>query len=203
MNTDVLILSRTKMSGNNICVGGVDLKSGHMLRLLDNRASALTDCFPYSIGETYSIEYQPRYQLIEPHVEDVAVYSYILKAGYNKTTLDMFAHQNSVNANNLSELFTQKLLWNNFKGYALASDPPQFSVQIAKLNINLVKNGPDFQEAGFFSLRKVKYVGEVDMSKLPSTIKSGTPIRFSLARPWDKDNTGVKLCYLQLSGVYL
>jgi len=36
MITDVIILSRTKMSGEKICVGGLDLNSGEMLRLLDN-----------------------------------------------------------------------------------------------------------------------------------------------------------------------
>ena len=203
MITEIIILSRTKMSGDKICVGGLDLNSGRMLRLLDNRASALTTDFPYSIGETYEIEYQHRYQIVAPHIEDVAVYRYSLKKEYNKIDLDTFVHGNSDRCNNLSELFQGKLQWSNSKGYILASNPPDYSVQIAKLNIRLVKNGFDFQEAGFFALRKVKYVGAVDINNLPSIIEAGTPIRFSLARPWDKDNTGVKVCYLQLSGVYL
>lgn len=202
MNTDVIILSRTKMSGNKICVGGLDLNSGKMLRLLDDRASALTSDYPYSIGETYSIEYAHRYQVTAPHVEDVAVYSYELKKAFNKVDLDTAVHQNSGNYENLSELFSGKLHWNNCKGFALESDPPRFSVQIAKLNKILVRNGCDYQEFGSYQGRKVKYVGEIDISKLPPVIRTGTPIRFSLARPWDKDKNGIKVCYLRLSGIY-
>ncbi|QLZ60450.1 hypothetical protein HV079_15425 [Citrobacter freundii] len=203
MNTDVIILSRTKMSGDKICVGGLDLNSGKMLRLLDNRARALTSAYPYSIGETYSIEFAERYQVAAPHVEDVAVYDYSLAKSFNKVDLDTIVHKHSDTYNNLSELFSGKLHWQNSKGYALESDPPEFSVQIAKINKILVRNGTDFQEFGSFNPRKVKYVGELDINRLPSRINPGTPIRFSLARPWDKDNNGIKVCYLQLSGVYI
>lgn len=203
MNTDVIILSRTKMSGNKICVGGLDLNSGKMLRLLDNTAGALTSDFPYKIGETYTINFAPRHQRTSPHLEDIAVYDFTLAKEYNKTDLDTAVYQNAGTYDDLRYLFSEKLLWNNFRGYALESNPPDFSVQIAKLNRILVKNGADYQEFGPFTPRRVKYVGEMDISKMPSRIASGTPIRFSLARPWDKDGNGVKVCYLQLSGVYI
>lgn len=203
MITDVIILSRTKMSGNKICVGGLDLKSGGMLRLLDKTASALTSDFPYKIGETYTIEFANRYYRTSPHVEDVAVYEYKLAKAFNKTDLDTAVYQNTSTFDDLRGLFSGKLLWNNNKGYALESDPPGFSVQIAKLNLILVKNGAEYQEFGPFIPRRVKYVGEMDISKMPSRIESSTPIRFSLARPWDKDGNGVKVCYLQLSGIYI
>lgn len=203
MITDVIILSRTKMSGNKICVGGLDLNSGAMLRLLDETASALTSDFPYKIGETYTIEFAPRYYLTPPHLEDVAVYKYTLAKAYNKTDLDTVVYKNAGTFVDLRGLFSGKLLWNNNKGYALESDPPGFSVQIAKLNRILIKNGYDYQEFGTFNPRRVKYVGEMDISKMPSLINSDTPIRFSLARPWDKDGDGVKVCYLQLSGIYV
>ena len=198
-----MILSRTRMANNHICVGGFDVINRKMVRLLDDRASALTNAFPYKIGETYTIEYEYRYQLTAPHLEDIAVYNYQLKSSFNKNNLDICVHSNSHDVKNLSELFAQKLTWNNCKGYALASNPPNFSVQIAKLKINLVRVGDDYQEASFFPLRKVKYVGELNINSLPQTILAGTPIRFSLARPWDKDHSGIKLCYLQLSGVYV
>lgn len=203
MDSDVIILSRTKMANNNICVGGFDIKNRKMIRLLDNRACALTSDFPYKVGEIYTVRYENRYQLVKPHVEDVAVYAYKLNSSFNKKNLDTFVHSNCYDVKNLSELFSQTLHWNNYKGYALASNPPNFSVQIAKLKINLVKSGADFQEASFFPLRKVKYVGESSINSLPQIIPAGTPIRFSLARPWDKNGDGIKLCYLQLSGIYL
>ena len=203
MNTDVIILSRTKMSEGKICVGGLDLNSGKMLRLLDNRASALTSDFPYKIGETYAITFEQRYQLIAPHLEDVAVYNYELKSNCNNVALNKIAHGNSNTYNNLSELFSGKLHWQNNRGYVLASDPPDFSPQTAKINKKLVKVGLDYKEFGFSRSRTVKYVGDLDISKMPGVINEGTPIRFSLARPWDKDKNGIKVCYLQMSGVYL
>ncbi|MBU0252541.1 dual OB domain-containing protein [Enterobacter hormaechei] len=203
MITDVIILSRTKMSGEKICVGGLDLNSGEMLRLLDNTASALTSKFPYKIGETYTIEFAPRRYRTSPHIEDVAVYDYKLAKAYNKTDLDTIVYQKAESCGDLRDLFSGKLLWNNNKGYALEANPPAFSVQIATLNKILVKNGTDYQEFGYSNPRRVKYVGELDMSKMPTIINTGTPVRFSLARPWDKDGNGVKVCYLQLSGVYI
>lgn len=203
MITDVIILSRTKMSGDKICVGGLDLKGKGMLRLLSNTAGALTSNFPYKIGETYTINFAPRHIRTAPHIEDVAVYEYKLAKVFNKTDLDTAVYQNAHNFDDLRGLFSGKLLWNNCKGYALESNPPEFSVQIATLNRILVKNGAEYQEFGTFAPRKVKYVGELDISKMPARINSGTPIRFSLARPWDKDGNGIKLCYLQLSGVYI
>lgn len=203
MITNVIILSRTKMSGDKICVGGLNLNNGEMIRLLNNTAGALTSAFPYKIGETYTIDFAPRRNRTSPHVEDVVVYDYKLAKAFDKTDLDTAVYKNAHNFNDLSGLFAGKLIWSNSKGYALESAPPAFSVQIAKLNRNLVKIGSDYQEAGLFAPRRVKYVGELDISKMPPYINSGTPIRFSLARPWDKDGDGIKLCYLQLSGVYL
>ncbi|MDF3827818.1 MULTISPECIES: dual OB domain-containing protein [unclassified Pseudocitrobacter] len=203
MITDVIILSRTKMAGDKICVGGLDLKSGGMLRLLDDKASALTKDYPYKIGETYTIEFAQRYNRNVPHLEDVAVYEFSLTKTYNKTDLDTAVYSNSASLGDLRDLFSGKLQWNNNKGYALQSDPPNFSVQIAQLNRTLIRNGADYQEVGSFTPRRVKYVGEMDISRMPPRINSGTPIRFSLARPWDKDGNGVKVCYLQLSGIYI
>ena len=98
------------------------------------------------------------------------------------------------------------MIWKENSGYALESDPPSFSVQIVSLNNDLVKltNGSDiyYQEKGPIDPKKVKYVGEQPVINLPETIKSGTPIRLSLARPWDINKDGKKRCYLQLSAVY-
>lgn len=47
----------------------------------------------------------------------------------------------------------------------------------------------------------ISYVGCEDL-RLPLTISANTPIRFSLARFWDKGD-GVERSYLQLSGFYL
>ena len=68
MITRVIILARTKMSGQNICVGGGDLNNKKMLRLLDEKARNLTSDAPYRIGEIYEIECQPRYKLSPPHI---------------------------------------------------------------------------------------------------------------------------------------
>ena len=72
----VIILSRTKMSGDKICVGGYCSFHKRYVRLLSNTAQALHANEPYQIGEVYELEYSPRYanQMDPPHVEDIAVY---------------------------------------------------------------------------------------------------------------------------------
>ena len=74
--SDVIILSKTNMSSGHICVGGYCLTHRKYLRLLNERAQALSSNEPYEIGQLYRIKYVPRYshQIIPPHIEDVAVY---------------------------------------------------------------------------------------------------------------------------------
>ncbi|WP_449649197.1 hypothetical protein [Rahnella aceris] len=202
INANIVILSRTKMSGENICVGAFDLENEVMIRLLDDKARALTTGHPFQIGESYHIRYAQRYQRIPPHIEDVAVYEY-QKISDDPAVLDAVVEEKCISNLDLTQVFSGKLLWDNQKGYALESDPPSHSVQIVSINSNLIRSGEYYECGGVLNKRQIKYVGELPITSLPPIIEAGTPIRLSLARPWDKNGDGIKRCYLQLSGAYI
>lgn len=208
ISANIVILSKTKMSGDNICVGAYDIDNDTMIRLLDFKARTLDETAPYEIGEFYHIKYAQRYQRTPPHVEDVAVYEheqripqgYIDNCGEN--WFYVIIHELCEMDSSLSSIFSGKLLWENNKGYTLENDPPDHSVCIVSFPFNLKKNGeyyPYMDGSG----KMIKYVGKKEIRELPSIIPKNTPIRLSLARPWDKNGDGNKRCYMQLSGAYL
>src|ERR1700761_6503866 len=72
---EVLILSKTHFGSNNVCVGGVVLKSKQYVRLLkpDGR-------YPYAdtkfeIGQVWDIDFKVSDKIVEPHNEDVLIRS--------------------------------------------------------------------------------------------------------------------------------
>ncbi len=202
----VLIVARTNMNNNHICVGAYCLDTKKNIRLLDNRARALDVSEPYKVGQIYKIEYQTRYNLIPPHIEDVVVY---FKAFVRKPEKNEFLHminQIAVPLNNVLQLFENKLDWINGRGFIVENNIPSCSVMIAKLGHDLVKSSEYFEcfDKTSNTLYKIKYVGDL---KLPESmiLHAGTPIRFSLARFWNgysSDSNAVKRAYLQISGWY-
>lgn len=139
----VIILSRTKMSGDKICVGGYCSFHKRYVRLLSNTAQALHANEPYQIGEVYELEYSPRYanQMDPPHVEDIAVYEKkYLKTINQDDLLNKVATPLSIGPLHIKNLFEDKLQWENNKGYLLKSAISASSVVIAKLSHSLEKN---------------------------------------------------------------
>lgn len=207
----VIILSRTKMSGDKICVGGYCLLHKRYVRLLSNIAQALHTNEPYQVGEVYALEYSPRYanQMDPPHVEDIAVYEKKYLETINQDDfLNKVATPLSIGPLHIKNLFEDKLKWENHKGYLLKSAIPSSSVVIAKLSHSLEKKQIEdsfsyTDKSGILpKTYAVKYVGEQLLSN-DIILPAGTPIRFSLARWWDMKGNGAYRSYLQLSGFYL
>ena len=70
----VLIVSKTKMANDNVCVGGVDIENERSVRLLDeNGYHELRDECPYEIWDVWETDYCSSNQRPAPHVEDVNV----------------------------------------------------------------------------------------------------------------------------------
>jgi len=208
----VVIVSRTKMSGDRICLGGYDYDRKENIRLLTETAKYFQESAPFQIGQVYSIRYISRYsnQIIPPHVEDKVVYEYKLVEVLNNQQLLQLAMKIAGQPIIIKDLFNGYLNWENSSGYLLQDRVPSHSVCIAILNTDLVGTEDNYNNVYFGTTKsnpfngsyKAKYVG-IEELKGSLTIKAGTPIRFSLARWWDKNNDGKKRAYLQLSGFYL
>ena len=70
----VIIVSRTKMTGDYVCVGGVDVNNRRSVRLLNawGHHESATDC-PYQIWDIWDIDYYLNQGRPHPHTEDVNV----------------------------------------------------------------------------------------------------------------------------------
>jgi hypothetical protein len=72
----ILIVARTRMRGNRICIGGHDLDRGfRSVRLLDAEGRHWMDTAPFAVGDLWQVRYRSKHTHA-PHVEDVMVDRY-------------------------------------------------------------------------------------------------------------------------------
>lgn len=70
----VLIVSKTRMRGGHVCVGGHDLDERmRSLRLLQPDGTNMPADARFEIGQLWELNYQPAPNVQPPHVEDVLV----------------------------------------------------------------------------------------------------------------------------------
>jgi hypothetical protein len=207
----ILIVSKTRMNNNRVCVGGIDLDKSISVRLLDrNRNHEFEkDCL-YKIREIYDIEYthEPR-QL--PHSEDIRVLQKKKIDELNQawSILDILRKQNiQIYSGNIRVTFEGKL--NLTEGGALyisEENVPQYSTCFWICDREIRRH--DFNEKIRYNYNdntrqwgyNIPFVG---LEENPAQIISrGTLIRLSLATWWKPENSEVEeRCYLQLSGWY-
>ena len=61
--SDVLILARTLMNNNRVCIGGFSYQENRYIRLLNENGYPLDNTISFKIGEIYEICYQPRQEI--------------------------------------------------------------------------------------------------------------------------------------------
>ncbi len=203
VSNNVLILARTRMNNNHVCVGGYDLDSRRYVRLLTNTAENQDENSPYQVRQIYSMEYENRQNLVLPHCEDVCVQQSTMQRTLTRQELNDELGKLAAKNIHIRDLFGGLLHWENGKGYLLqTNNMPPHSVMVACLNHDLFL----YEERRFRYLDNgkvfsVKYVGTNNLHL--RKISQGTFVRFSLARWWDKNHTyPVKRAYLQLSTVF-
>lgn len=210
--SEVLILSRTQMK-DKICVGGYCYSTSKNIRLLTSTGARLPKSEPYRVGDVYQIAYTPVSfrPIVPPHIEDVAVSQKTRLRTLSKTDFMTLVNSLSLSDIHIKDLFEGCLNWENGKGFLLKTSVPSCgSVLIARLSHDLVMSESRYEDnvSTIFELKTpfgkgytASYVG-YEILRSPLTIKANTPIRFSLARFWNRGD-GVERSYLQLSGFYL
>jgi len=207
---EIIIVSKTKMQNNKVCIGGVT-NDGLLVRLLDKNGANHLDTVDFEIAQVYDIEFGKRENLVAPHVEDILVKSKKLKET-NSIILWLIAKKVKIWRGSVNELFDGKLKWdvnkgrskNFLKGYISIDNLPINSVGfwISDRDLYLQSNyGKDkYNYSSNDNVFQIPYVGvDSPINKIPK----GTIIRVSLARWWSKNNETEERCYLQLSGFYL
>lgn len=210
----VIIVSRTRMAADCVCVGGVDIDNHRSLRLLDARGHHETanDC-PYQIWDIWNIDYYLTHKRPNPHTEDANVTrrEKIEKVDAPKMTVNRFATFLD-NSNipffrgSLFSVFDGKLkLTDMDKMYISKDDVPTYSTCFWINDKRLLGYNND---RGRWQYRytdmsnrygyTISYVGSAEPL---DTIEPGSLIRLSLAHWWKpNDSDDEERCFLQLSG---
>lgn len=198
----VLTVARTRMAGDRVCVGGIDVDSGRSVRLLGSDHRNLDESHPIRPGEIWDIQYTNADRVRPPHVEDI-----IVSRGHREGVVDDLRAA----ILDLAEPWTgtpDGLLEFTSAGTAYVSPSgslPQSSTGFWRADRNLVLSQFDEHGRRYWlpdgeRLRSVKYVG---MEPPIDHVAAGMIVRFSLSR-WAEFPPGVgeQRCYLQLSGWY-
>ena len=206
----VLIVSKTKMQHDHVCVGAIDLEKKKSIRLLneDGFHETLQDC-PYELLQIWDIEYKHTNYRPLPHSEDVSVLSrtYTGENMDNKMLLQvlqdcniplyrgslMNVFEDKLRHTSLGKLYISQDLCSSFSTCFWISDSVIFKKEI---------NGKIYYHytATSFPIGiQIPYVGLEEISA--QSIPQGTLLRLSLANWWaPEDSDCEERCYLQLSG---
>ena len=199
----VLIVSRTQMK-NGVCVGGISVDSGKLIRLHNDRGGNLSVDAPYQIGEVWKMDVEyPWNPRPNPHSEDRSTTPISLAGKVGMQGIVDFIHNNlavlNVAQGPLSNTFDETLQVSGNKCYVGKNDIPEFSTQFwiaDKPLYHKISYNKDFY---FYKGLLIPFVG---FQQIVDEIPQGTVIRLSLANWWD-NGCGEERCYLQLSGWYL
>jgi len=207
----VLIVAKTRM-GYSTCVGGLNLETKQNIRLLRSDGSNQPNTTRFEVGQVWELAFQPLSDTTPPHVEDVRIMRETF-IGTASNLRNMLIQRVEPWQGDPDQLFEGKLtiektgyismtrgLPSCSTGYWLPNNP-------LSLNVNFREGQLYYQivtqpEEIFPAVRRlfIKYVGFAEPIDL---IPSGTLVRVSLARWWQRPGTEEERCYLQLSGWYL
>ncbi|MCM4152039.1 hypothetical protein DHD05_10585 [Arenibacter sp. N53] len=198
---EVLITSKTKWS-KYYCIGGLELPSNRMVRLMTSIGTYQPLNCPFEIGNIWDLEYN-YYPDSPPHIEDVRVIRRNGLVGKHHDFVSYVKNNCVIWNGDFNELYEGKLQW-TYAGSGYLNNPnnvPANSVGFWISDNELTWDGKEYYvyERGILLRnRKFKYKGIVPPIDV---IPVGTLIRVSLAKWWDAH--GEKRCYLQLSGWHL
>ena len=210
----VIIVSRTRMAGDCVCVGGVDVDNCRSVRLLNARGHHETaiDC-PYQIWDMWDIDYHLNQRRPCPHTEDVNVVLRRKMESVDASNMSVNRFAEVLESSNiplsrgsLFTVFDGKLkLTDNDKLFIAKEDVPTYSTCFWINDKRLLGYTND---RGRWQYRysdmsnrygyTISYVGSAEP---PVDIEAGSLIRLSLAHWWKpEDSNDEERCYLQLSG---
>lgn len=206
MKEDVLILSKTRMNNDQVCVGGLTL-SGRYVRLLDEHGNNQPEDTDLAPKQGWEIEFLERPNNRPPHVEDVLVQNRTSKGKLkDHITIKDFIQKRKIPIweGHPDVLFDSLIKWtSNGSGFIdEAGGIPNHSVGFWISDKDLRRNdykGIRYQYPSSNEWRSMKFKG---LEEPVDIIPAGTLIRVSLARWKAFEGEVIEKCWLQLSGWY-
>ena len=199
----VLIVSRTNMSGGNVCVGGLIAQGAKNVRLLTSLGANQPSTSPFQVGEFWDIKLESRPRCIPPHVEDMLVQN-ASKVGISNNIVNDINAVAPVYRGALSETFHRALLTPRGRAWHIDhSTIPSSSVCFWETPVALTLEAPFGKPKYHYNTpQEETHLPFVGVSTPQPTIPAGTLVRLSLARWWAPEGQEDEHCYLQLSGWY-
>lgn len=199
----ILIVSRTQMR-NGVCVGGVNERTGELVRIHNERGGNLLADAPYQIGDRWDMNVATAWNVRErPHVEDkqTSPIRKIDNVGIAGIIDFVKSHNlgSRLTVGDLSQAFEGCLVLQGTKNFVNHANTPSFSTQFWIADTDLIHTESFDKHYFYYNQIRIKYVG---YQPIVSRIPAGTIIRLSLANWWDGDGSGEERCYLQISGWY-
>jgi hypothetical protein len=207
MKEIVLILSKTQMNHNQVCVGGLTLK-GRYVRLLDSNGNNQPEDTDLEPKQAWEIEFTEKSNNIAPHVEDILIQC----RKRNGTLKDRITIKDFIEKRNIpiwrghpDNLFDSLIQWTSSGSGYIDNDGgvPTHSVgfwisdkDLRRKDYNGIRYQYPLTSSGWRSIKFKGLENPVDI------IPSGTLIRVSLARWHSFDDDEQPKCWLQLSGWY-
>jgi putative nucleic acid modification protein with dual OB domain len=203
---NVLIVARTRMRGDRVCVGGLEVETGRSVRLLGSDGWNLHEDHPIRPGEIWDLAYEDHPDPTPPHVEDLIVshgsrvgvegemYSEILRLvdPWRGSVESIFDGRLQTTAEGKAYVGPQPPLPSGSVGFWLSDCPLTMTKYPAVQGRRYW-----FPEGG--PVTSVAYVG---MEPQLGVVPAGAVVRFSLAR-WAAFPEGAeKRCFLQISGSF-
>jgi hypothetical protein len=207
--SEILIVAKTKMANNKVCVGAIDLNQSISLRLLDmNGFFESKESSPYKIREFWDIEYTHFVRRPVPHSEDVKVVRRTKKGELKQefSVLDVLKRLNfKIYTDTLRNTFEGKLICiDSASLYMLGDNVTPYSTCFWICDRELIRS--NFQNKIRYNYNDGNrkggyYMSYVGLEANPELIiPPNTLIRLSLAGWWMPQDSRIERCYLQMSG---
>ncbi|MBI5208832.1 MAG: hypothetical protein HY927_02525 [Elusimicrobia bacterium] len=208
----IVVVGRTKMGDQMVCIGALSIDGRQSLRLLSKDGSNWPSDARFRVGGIWEVELGKPTSVVPPHVEDILVlaHSYI---GEHKNLKKTILASPSLWPGQLGDVFDRSLVVSaSGRGYVLQggripSRSTGFWVTDRDLSLDATQRKPVYLIPATGRTcshpTSIAYAGD---TAPVNVIRAGTLVRFSLARWWtpeDADETCSPMCFLQLSGWFL
>jgi hypothetical protein len=200
----VLIVSRTRMRDDRVCVGAHDLADFKSLRLYRHDGTYLKTSDNVGVGQIWELNYRPKPGADPPHVEDVLVAQTGARRLGRQPDLAALIQQRDTIWRTPAELFEGRLRFTGAgSAYVPAEGPlPSRSTGYWLLDAPMLRQEYEgktrYVRGGSEGLRRVSYVGTAASR---ATIPARTLVRLSLSRRF-APTAAHDGYWLQLSGWY-
>lgn len=204
-NKLVVIVARTRMYGDRVCVGALS-DSGENLRLMNKDCASDRDHdSPFKVGEQWDIACAPCGPQRPPHVEDVIV-SKATKRGDVDGLAAYILKRTAPSEGTIDKLFEGKIQFTrNGAGFISGARVPAGATGFWIPSYDLHLDHDDRNKAGYYPEQDHRHLSYVGVQNTTEILKKGQLLRVSLARWWRPENADPgfeERCYAQLSGWY-